>query len=462
MTKKIEYLSHAKRFLQFLIDDMGESDWLKRRESLRHKIELCESQISPSNGPLEFQMFPTPDNDIIWYMFLVDIQGKDLCSDHSFEAHRILPFFASIGERIDEISEVNGVPHIIKKLTSENSNNTDEILFELLVATLYLRNGYNIEFIKETPPIKRPDIKVLTDDGQNFYVECKRVSRKGEYSSIEESTWDSIWKELSKAMLSTNKNYWVDITFKRELSAVSPNKVIGAFKRLHISGCGPAGMKFYSSSFDMVLHRVNQVKLTSHFSQNLVKPLTPQIHDLIFGNVDANEKRSTACLAKKIERYGNQNSVLNIFIDDLKLCAGAQWRCTDTQSTFKRAKHFKSIAGRAAQQIPQEGLGIIHILYETNEGPDIEIKRREKHMSAFNEFSSKNTIGIFLHGVHFYPMTDHFEWAETISEHSITENLQSVIFEKPLLLDFDMQGEAGITGETHWEQDINIKSRVFF
>lgn len=454
MTIRIEYLPHAKRFLQFLIDEMGDENWLRRRETLRKRIEYYESKISPDNGPLELQMFPAPENDLTWYMFLIDIQGNDLCSDHSFESHRILPFFASIGEQIDSISKVNGVTHIIRKLISENSRNTDEVLLELLVAALYLRNGYEIVFIKETPPKKQPDIKVVTGQGCDLYVECKRVLRKGEYSNSEKSQWDLIWQQLSEKMLSTNRNYWVDITFKRELSDTSAKKVINAFKKLHISGVGPVGVKFHSSAFDMSLHRVNQVKLDSHFSKNLVKPLTPQIDELIFGNVDSNEKRSTACLAKNIERYGNKDSVLNIFIDELKLCAGAQWRCSNTKSISRRARYFTSLVGRAVQQIPQDELGVVHVLYETNEGPEIEIKRREKHIEEFNKFSSKNTLGAFLHGVHFYPMTDHFEWAETLSEHSTIDNLQDVIFEKPLLLDFDVQRGTGITGQTHWEQDI--------
>ncbi|HGH5989962.1 TPA: hypothetical protein ACJI8U_001530 [Morganella morganii] len=468
---EVEYKIYAKKFLVFLINKIGKEHWLRRKEILKAEIRYIESNISMVKGPIEEQMFMAPTKDLItWYMFLVEVlnieessgytQGVEEHSDHAFESARIIPFFATIGEQLEQLIKVQEVDRIFAKLISESNNNPDDTLFELMIAAHYLRNKYNVSFIPENPPHKTPDLLVNKQGFPTFHVECKRIARMNQYSAEENIAWEKLWCSLNKEILKTGENYWIDITFKIEVAQINEEILIVAFKNMAKPKEPSESEKYDSEQFELTLHRVNMQRLNEHFSKNYVKPLTPQMHELIFGNIDVNEKRSTACLIKSTKKEGDKDAVLNLFIDKMQTCTGAQWRCIDDKSILKRAKHFKTVISRATQQFPNGSCGIVHVLYETNQGIEVERTRSDKHLQELTKLEVVNSIGAIIHSIQIYPDVYKFEWAETIQDYSIISDMIPTLYEKPLILDFNSGVNSGIADITHWEQDANRKLNI--
>lgn len=438
---------------------MGLEAWQRRREKLTQSISTIEENIKIDSEPVEWKLFTAPTTDkISWYMFLVDILGIEKTSDDPFESHRIYPIFAAIGDQLEKLKAVPNVHGVITKLLSSKHNQPDNFLFELLVASHYLRNGYDVSFIEEHPALQTPDLKVSKFE-TDIFIECKRLETITVYAEKENKAWDALWKALSIEMIKARKEYWIDITFKTPPSKVKPDKIIKAFHEL-TKASPHTKANLETPEFKATIHTIDMRNIENHFLTYSVRANSPQVHALIFGDVNPNEKRSTATIPTEISRPGHPGAVLNIFLEGITKCAGAQWRCTSPESVDKRSKHFKTIIKNAASQIPPNSLGIIHTFYETSEGVNIEITRREKLISALTELQieDKTILAALIHGVMHYPNINGFEWAETIQDFSAIPDIQDLLFDHFLLLGFNRK--RAIKDETHWEQDALMQEKL--
>lgn len=452
-TAVVTFKEPAKLFLDWLIECMGQEAWVRRREKIKSSISNVENNIVIGADPIEWQLFKPPVADKIgWYMFLVDVLGTEKATDDPFESHRIYPIFAAIGDQLGSLKLVPNVSGVIARLISSKHNQPDNYLFELLVASHYLRNGYDVSYIKDQPAMQTPDLEV-SKLGVTIFVECKRLEKITAYAEKENRAWDVLWKDLALEMLKGGDSYWIDVTFKVPPSKVSADRLIEGYKNLAENFIGDIA-HYNSDEFDAELHLVGSRVVNKHFSKYSVRANSPQVHALIFGDVNPNEKRSVACIPTDVARPGLPGAVLNIFLEGIERCSGAQWRCTSSESLDKRSKHFKTIINEAVSQIPIGSLGIIHTFYETAEGVEIEIKRREKLIAALTGFQveDRTLLAALVHGVNIYPGIEGFEWAETVQHFSIMPDITDELFEHVLLLGFTRKD--AIKDETHWEQDV--------
>jgi len=83
----------------------------------------------------------------------------------------------------------------------KKSREFPKVQYEVYVAALCVRSGYNAEFIppSTTAGEKSPDLKVLTE-GCEVYVECVRKEAYRPQSSIQDGVWKSLWQRMSATL----------------------------------------------------------------------------------------------------------------------------------------------------------------------------------------------------------------------------------------------------------------------
>ncbi len=449
---KVDFSTPAKHFFEWIVEIMGEAAWLKRREKLILKIRTVEDQCYVGDKPIEWQLYSSPFEDkIVWYMLLIDVLNKEPFSDDPFESQRIYAIFGSVGDQLDKLKLVSNVEGVMRKLISSKRNSPDNDLFELLVAAHYLRNGYKVSFVEEAPPLKTPDL-LVSKNGVEIYVECKRLERVTCYSKSEKIAWEELWRKLSLEILKGESFCWVDIYFHINPSEIEPDMLIAAYHEAS-SGLYKEKRKYSCEKFELMVNFINKDVVFEHFSGNRVRVNSPQFQLLFFGDINPNEKRSIATIPTGIFRAGSKEGFLNIFLDGVGKCAGGQWRCTYPESIDKRSVHFKSKVREAADQIPSGKLGVVHVFYETSEGTGVEVARRQKLIAEFTNFvaGGKNILGAFVHGVHVYPNVEGLEWAETVQNFTSIPNLSGQLYKHKLILGFNKV--VTFPNETHWDQD---------
>lgn len=457
IVSRVELL-RTKAFYQLLVDRLGTEAWAARKVAFLKRIRETEDKIN-INLPIEPQLFLPAEDDIDWYILASYLSHDFPYSDAAYSSRRIYPYAMAIGAVADQLRKVPHVNDVLDKMLA-NNNKPETQIFELLTASFYLKNGYEVAFIPENSLVwpdgktkKSPDMLVKLGDLE-FYVECKRSDKQTKYSKTEEKAWANIWHELSQHMHKVAPWHTVEIIFHEQVASVSPADVI---KVVNLAINGGAG-KANEGSISVGIRAIDKLGLRRHYRKFSVRANSPQHELLVFGDMDSNEKRSISTIAQRVIRPGTDNDILNIFIKDVAQCVGAQWRCNHEISLDLRSKHFKSMLNNAVMQIPPDRPGVVHIWYETCEGIDIEELRRDKNMEQISAYDASKTtvLGAFLHAVNYYPLEDSYEWAETVQDFTRVPHLMRLFPRQPLML--TSGSTYGVEGVTHWEQDKAAKS----
>lgn len=247
----------------------------------------------------------------------------------------------------------------------------------------------------------------------------------------------------------------VDLTFHSQVAEASAEEVI----QITNLALKANGQKVRAGAITGQVSAIDKKRLKLHYRANSVRPNSPQQELLVFGDVDSNEKRSIATVAKRVIWPGTQNNVLNMFIHDVAKCVGAQWRCDHEVSLDSRSKHFKSLVNDGVKQIPPDLPGVVHVLYETRDGTDVEQLRRGKNMFNISDYDASETtvLGVLVHAVNYYPFEDSYEVAETVEYFSRMPDLLSLFPRQRLMI--SCGGTNEVEDVTHWEQDRAAKSQ---
>ena len=365
----------------------------------------------------------------------------------------------AIGAVAEQLRKVPNVDAVLDKMLA-NNNKPETQLFELLTASFYLKNGYEVAFIPENSIAwpdgktkKSPDLLVKSGDLE-FYVECKRADKQTRYSKSEEQAWANIWHELSQHMHEVAPWNIIDLVFHEQVADVTPEEVIQVVNLALKGGTGKAR----EGSISVAIRAIDKIGLKRHYRKQSVRPNSPQHELLVFGDIDSNEKRSISTIAKQVTWPGTKDDILNMFVKDVARCVGAQWRCDHEESLGLRSKHFKSLLNNAVMQIPPDRAGVVHIWYETCDGIEVEELRRGKNIENISGYDASKTtvLGAFLHAVNYYPFEDDYEWAETVQDFGSVPGLMGLFPRQALMLAFDSTPE--VEGATHWGQDKAAKS----
>ena len=446
-------LSRTKAFYQLLVDRLGTEAWAARKAAYLKRIREKESKFN-INLPVEPQLFLPAEDDIDWYILASYLSHDFPYSDAAYSSTRIYPYAMAIGAVADQLRKVPYVDDVLDKMLA-NNNKPETQIFELLTASFYLKNGYEVAFIPENSIVwpdgktkKSPDMLVKSGDVE-FYVECKRSDKQTKYSKTEEQAWANIWHELSQHMLKVAPWNIVDIIFHEQVASVTPADIIKAVNLAIKGGTGKANER----SISVGIRAIDKLGLKRHYRKFSVRANSPQHELLVFGDLDSNEKRSISTIAQRVIRPGTNNGILNIFVKDVAKCVGSQWRCDHEISLSLRSKHFKSLLNDGVMQIPPDRAGVVHIWYETCEGIEIEELRSDKNIENISAYDASKTtvLGAFLHAVNYYPFEENYEWAETVQDFGRVPHLMGLFPKQQLMLTSD--STRGVEGATHWEQD---------
>ncbi|EJM62338.1 hypothetical protein PMI30_04655 [Pseudomonas sp. GM50] len=450
--------ARTKAFYELLVDRLGTEAWAVRKAAYLKRIREQESKFN-IKLPIEPQLFSPAEDDIDWYILASYLSHDFPYSDSAYSSRRIYPYAMAIGAVAEQLRKVPYVDDVLDKMLA-NNNKPETLLFELLTASFYLKNGYEVAFIPENSIVwpdgktkKSPDLLVKSGDLE-FYVECKRSDKQTKYSKTEEQAWAEIWNELSHHMLKVAPWSIVDLVFHEQVAAVTPEEVI---KVVNLAIRGGAE-KAREGSIGAEIRAIDKMGLKRHYRKFSVRPNSPQQELLVFGDMDSNEKRSISTIAERVIRPGTNGDILNMFVKDVAKCVGAQWRCDHEDSLGLRSKHFKSLLNDGVKQIPPDRAGVVHIWYETRDGIEIEELRRDKNIENISAYDASKTsvLGAFVHAVNYYPFEENYEWAETVQDFARVPHLMELFPRQSLMLASDSTHE--IEDITHWEQDKAAKN----
>jgi hypothetical protein len=447
------WLVPARKALDWFIEEMGEDEWRRRRNavadyfhSLGEKV-YTEEEIQRDSFDQKFSPIAVYSDWMSWYMYLVESVFERQGCDDPFQSARIYPFFATIGFNIDMLKNTSGIRERLRVMFNVRQNKPDSTLFELAVACLYLRNGWQVYFLEEQRSGKTPDMEVMRN-GERLWVECKRLEKVTDFANFERAEWQKRVKHLFNAMRLKECFAYAEISFKVPVGDTDEHILGAAFYQYFNSGMIDSGMTLVHDLVDFRATRLDLNNINASLADSSVKPNSPMMIATLIGDYDLHGSYTQLLAPKKIDTINPDNKlwVLNDFYGEIYAAYLAKWECTAESSIDQKAKDVKKMLSKALSQIPDQGRGVVHIGYETVLGPVVELQRQKKikeSIESFN-FGNKHLGNVFCHAMQLMPKLDGLGWAETTL--TFGETPDSVLRER-LLLNLPIKRNSK---GTHW------------
>ena len=433
-------------FLRFLSAD----DWRTRVARVEENIETGFSRQRRDFGAEEYLAAYTGRDRIAWYLYLVDTVQHQPLKYEPIQGAGVVPIFKRFGADLDLLRSIRGVEDRVERLLGSDRGQPDGGLFELLIALVWKRNGYStVEFIPETSRRKTPDF-LARSGGDEWYVECKRLQKRSEYSERERGKWLAMWSPFAQHLARNGHSLVFDVTFHVELETLTDDYVME-----HLAG----KLRFLSfpcrivsnETWDVTAKPVDYRRARAHLQRYRVRFPSDQLQELVAGYRNPRRGFSFAAAGDLVRAGGASGN--NRFLDDLSFATCAFWSCDAPQAIRHKARDVRRQLARAVNQLPSAGKCAVHLGLETLDGSLVEEARYPRIVRSIVNFDAlgKDLKWVYCHLFESYAPPDQlFAVDETVlhfdsqqSGHDEPIGLRSAI----------LPGGETFSEGVHWRRD---------
>lgn len=454
-----QWIIDAGKAFNFLVSHMGQDEWHRRRkdvvdyfQSIKGKGYTTE-QILTGDVKKMFNPIAVYNDWIAWYMYMVEaIFVRPTCGD-PLQSARIYPFFSLIGRNLDGLMKIEGYKARITIMLNEKQNQPDTTFYELAVALNYQQNGWQVEFLEDHPSRKTPDLKIVRGN-EHYYVECKRLGKVNDYSEQERLEWQKRSRHLNLAMHTTGIPVYIEIDFKVPVEETHEHILVQTFIEFMSLNRGKMSGTITKPELNMIVQRIDLKKVNETLEQETVLANSPRLIEMLIGSYSAGGKYVVLAEPSMGETVGRGDGldILNEYWGPLNQAYVLKWESLSPKSIDLKAKDIKRHLAKAVNQIPDNEKGIIHIGFETVDGPVVELIRHRKIKETVETFdySPKNIVAVYCNALQLLSKTDGYDWAETTI--FFKKNNADILSSTLILAPSDVVEKDA----THWEQDLGI------
>ncbi|MYB18488.1 MAG: hypothetical protein F4Y16_05820 [Holophagales bacterium] len=391
--------------LEWFLGFLSVDDWKARVAAVEENVERGLSSVASSFGAEGGDSVYTGPDRIGWYLYLVDAVQHHPLRYEPIQGARIVPIFKRLGADLDLLRSIGGVEDRVGRLLDSGRGQPDGGLFEFLIALVWKRSGYaTVEFIPETPHRKTPDF-LARSGREEWFVECKRLQKRSEYSEREREKWLAMWSPFAQHLVRNGHSLLFDITFHVELATLADDYLMEHLAgKLHLLSL-PCRI-VSNDTWDVTAKPVDYVRARAHLQRYFVRFPSDQLRELVAGC--RNPRRDFSFVAKgDLVRFGGASGN-NRFLEDLSFAAGSFWSSDAPQAIRHKARDVRRQLVRAVEQFPSDARCAVHVGLETWDGPLVEEERLGRIVRSVLDFDAlgKDLRWVYCHFFESYAPPD--------------------------------------------------------
>lgn len=377
--------------INWLTSTIPQAEWDRREAATEARFQFAKSEWA---GGRRVPLFDTNDA-VAWYVHQARRYADPQYRPDFFEpeGYRIAPIFRRLGNLLPEFKTINGAEERVARLMTNGRTQPDDGIYELLVAGAYRRRGWDrVEFVPEMPGIeKRPDL-LVSRARTCWAVECKRAGRSG-YARDERGAGEGMAALAHERSQLANRPIVVVSRFKTELATLPADYLASKVDRF-LQSSGPfewsdeAGAGFVSDVIRNALDEILRVD-DIYFGSS-------RMFQLLVGHYDHAVDFSVAGDWEPADgRPFHATSIGHVSV--------IAWISTSTDAARRKAQHFRGIVGRAANQLPGDCPGVIHVGYEATGGNSVDGYRHRLNREQMKTFDARDSKLRWVYGNYFMP-----------------------------------------------------------
>ena len=385
-----------RRALDWFLEPLEPAEWDRRKDDIEGHLE---SVVAPRSSREEAGI-PAPVSisfdQIGWYLYLAETALTDVTKCDPTQAARVLPILQRIGTDLEQLTQIEGVEEKRYKLLNSGATDADSVLFEMLVALLWKRNGWsNVSLLTVSPPEKCHDIRARSNSNE-WAIECKRLAKSSGYSQKEREKWLRMWKHLGDFLIDRRMPLVFEIVFHVELETLPDTFMLdqlGGKLPLVVQPCTVIS----NNQWEVSVSWVDFDAAARHLRKYRVKYPSDQLNELSAGYRDPN-RGFTGIVGGRTGRLGGGRGN-NCYLDRMDFAAGAFWHCDAKRSIERKARDIRGHLAEAIKQLPDGVPSFVHIGLETLDGVLVEAERYRRILNTVQSFhtSGKDVRWVFCH-----------------------------------------------------------------
>lgn len=419
--------------VEWAISLIGSNEWKSRKNVL-------ESFANSQNPFLQYKgasaatsagfNFPVaPEDRSGWYIYQAELYLKNPHDCDLPQCARILPVFSRLGNRLNDIIRIPGATERMKRALTNIGVDIDSTLFELIVASAYLRRGFSdVAFVPESSRVKTPDIKMVRN-GQDFYAECKRKRKMSDYARKEREQWWKLSERLRQKLVNDKTSVLIDFVFHIPLSECPADYLDRKVTPL-IKG-ERYGTLIDDAELSVSLKPVHLQEVREVFRTTMIRVDSPVLYEKLYGSFERWRGYTGSWVY-------HPSPTKPRYITDITFATGCVWSCDASDTLRNKAQHFRRELAQAVEQLPPGVPSAVHLGFEAYDGEGVEAIRykrlKDEMMGGFNS-GTKNLEMVYCNLFEF-ESTPTENWAvnETCNYWLKDESSRSYLLEPMLLL----------------------------
>jgi hypothetical protein len=385
----------VERAVSFFVDRIGVQVWEERRRLIYNRLN-AKNAGAPEIDPVLGISLRDRCDEFGWYLFLAEQSIADPCSVETDQASRVLPYFHALGRNLEAMLQIKNIEDRLRRMVVPvPDQDPDQGIFELLVGARYVCEAWDVEAVPEGSS-KTPDFCVRKG-GLDFDIECKRLSRRSEYTGRERDAWLRQWEPACKWLVASGLPLVVTVIIHVEVEALPENYLLNVIqqntKRLIAKQDVevPGMVTLRATPADME-------SIRAAMSANYVKCSSSRERQVVTGQ-HLPDFGLTYVVGGSRVNIGVSIRNTNAYWDKIDFVVAAYWKCDASAALEAKARTVVKHLSKATRQLSGFRPGLVHIGIEASEGDQVEAIRSERIDKALATFDpmGKPLEWVFLH-----------------------------------------------------------------
>jgi hypothetical protein len=304
-----------------------------------------------------------------------------------------------------------------------------------------------VEFLESTPVEKRPDLRVSKAD-RVLFVECKRLQRSSEYGEKERQKFLEMWDGIAEILIENRQWLWLRADFKAEVSSLPKSFLSDLISaRLPVP---PGETTIYEGPEAKIdVRHIDRNKVANHMAKFRVKLNSPAMTTLLGG--DWAPLDSAVSVAHMVQPGFVKDSpvpLLGAYADQIGWASGITRKFSSARSIAGKARDIRKRVADAVSQLPKDVESVVHVAYETMDGPEVERHRFERVTETLKRFTTdKRLVSVRVHMLQAHQVLDGmWDFEETVLP---WDRIPAHAYDIPVQV--VVEPEATMRHGRHWE-----------
>ena len=385
--------------------------------------------------------FYDPADTAAWYIFQANAYADDRMNWVPEEAVRMTPTFTRIGKELTALIAIPGAEERAARLMTSDRRQPDGGLFELLVALAYHRDGWNVSFVPERPGIAKSHDLDASKGRQRWAVECKHMDRSS-YEARERARGDQLAAPVHRLALGASRSIYMQVAFNAELDMVADNYLADRASA-YLDG---SGRSYWADDQGMgTIREIDWTLARRVLNADDVYYGSSRMIELLIGRYDHDFAHSMAAKWRP-------SATRPFWASAVYQASVVGWRNRSGEAIRKKARHFRSVVAKAAEQLPKDRPGVVHVGVESWSGNTVDYFRHILNKLEMLDFDPKDSRLRWVYGEYIAPeVTTRVDESWAIEETSASYRVGRHGTREPLPYHMLLTPEEGIHHGVHWD-----------